>query len=723
MAEPAAATDPVLDKIRQIRTRPDFKPKPSPFLRSSFTDEYGEEREVKVRNYQWQGIFNLLQLERMILGDDTGLGKTLEVLTAIGYVWAVEPEYVPIIVTTKSALFQWRAETERFMQGMEAVPATGEPFERQAIYEDFFLKHDPSRKRLLLLTYDTVMRDLEPSVIRDRSGKVPAALIKQLKAARSAVKEAEASAKEEQERFDARFNTRIFDVHEYLRDQMLPEPGGRPKPPDWDRDDQAALDAFRRRRDEVSFAQAALAPLQDLAAPPKKAPGLIDYVRELRAKHPGVKFMLVMDEMHKLKNHKSQFHQKVGALSLECRRVYGMTATPVKNRLMEFWALFRIIKPDLFPKVTWFQNEFCITKLQSIGGGRKVPVVVGYKNLDEFVRRIELYYLSRKKHDVAKELPQLISREVECELYDLQEELYDMAEAGLMQDMDDPDASGGQMLSSLTMVQQAVNAPQLIANEDGEPFEGPSAKVDALLELLLDEAAGQKVIVFSRFEKMISLIGKTLEEVKWEDESGKKRTGINYVRITGKESDPKLREASKNKFQDMKSGTNVILITTAGAESLNLQSAEHFVFVDLPWSWGDYIQLIGRMIRIGSSHVTVVAHHFLARKQDGKKTVDHDVHKALRDKKKLADKVAGDNLQGGLTLMDNDAVKDILSLMRQGFGKRAGDRGTLLAEANARIASSSTKGKKPAALAKRKAAPKVADDHPTSAVDLDLSDL
>lgn len=723
MSTAAPQTDPVLEKIRQIRTRADFSPKPSPYLRRTFTDEYGEEQEVRVRNYQWQGIFNLLQLERMILGDDTGLGKTLEVLTAIGYVWAVEPDYVPIVVTTKSALFQWAAETGRFMQGMEAVPATGEPFERQAIYEDFFGGHDPSRKRLLLITYDSIMKDLEESVIRDRSVKVPAAVARQLKAARADVRAREAAAKEAQDLFDARFNLRIFDVQEYLRDQLLPEPEGRRPPPGWDAGDQAQLEAFRTARVALAAAQAALTEMADRAVPPKRVPGLLDHVRALRAKHPGVRFMLVMDEMHKLKNHKSQFHQKVHALSQECRRVYGMTATPVKNRLMEFWALFRIIKPDLFPKVTWFQNEFCVTKLQSIGGGRKVPVVVGYKNLDEFVRRTELFYLSRKKHDVAKELPQLISREVECELHDLQEELYDMAEAGLMADMDDPDASGGQMLSSLTMVQQAVNAPQLIADEEGNPFEGPSCKVDALLELLLDEAAGQKVIVFSRYEKMISLIGAALEEVRWEDESGRKRTGVKYVRITGKENDPKVREKAKNTFQDMKSGTNVILITTAGAESLNLQSAEHFVFVDLPWSWGDYIQLIGRMIRIGSSHVTVVAHHLLARKRDGKKTIDHDVHKALRDKKKLADKVAGDNLQGGLNLVSGDAVKDILSMMRQGFGGRAGDRGTLLAEANAKIASASQKGKKPAALAKKKAPPRVADDHPTSAVDLDLSDL
>jgi len=716
----------VLQKIRDIRSKQYTNVKPSVYLKDNYLDESGEACPVVLRNYQKQAVFNILQLERMIEADDTGLGKTLIVLTSIGYIWSVEPDYVPIVITTKSSLFQWEAETKRFMQNMEAVPAFGEPFERQEVYEDFFLQHNPNKKRLLLITYDTIMRDLEPSVIRDRSVKVPASLKRELKEARENFKKEEARIKEEEIKFDVHFQDRIFDVHEYLQEQITRVQNGRPIPPGWTSEDSTSLNSYINVRDELIAARQLLQELIDKASPAKKTPGILSYVENLQKSHPNTRFMLVMDEMHKLKNHRSQFHQKVQTLSLACHRIYGMTATPVKNRLMEFWSLFRIIKPELFPKITRFQNEFCITKLQSIGGGRMVPVVVGYKNLDEFVRRTELYYLSRKKHEVAPELPQLISREVECELYDLQEELYDMAESGLMQDMDDPDSSGGQMLASLTMVQQSVNSPCLLANEDDEPFEGPSSKIDALLEILLNEAEGQKVIVFSRFEKMISLIGKTLEETKWEDESGKKRTGIRYVRITGKENDPKLREASKNRFQDTKSGINVILITTAGAESLNLQSAEHFVFIDLPWSWGDYIQLIGRMIRIGSSHTTVVAHHFLARKKNGKKTIDHNVYKALRDKKKLADKVAGDALKGGLEFDSDDVVKNVMSMMRQGSDIKAGDKGTLLAEMNAKIASE--KQSKPLKLKLKskvvtKKTTKIKDDHPTSMIDLDLSDL
>jgi SNF2 family DNA or RNA helicase len=136
--------------------------------------------------------------------------------------------------------------------------------------------------------------------------------------------------------------------------------------------------------------------------------------------------MLVMDEAHVVKNYRGKIHAVVADLSKFCERVYGLTATPIKNRLMEFFSILRIIVPNLFPKITWFQNEFCVTKLQRIGGGRSVPIVVGYKNLNKFVEKIEPYYLSKRKHEVAKELPKLVTRELQCELTDLQESLYDL---------------------------------------------------------------------------------------------------------------------------------------------------------------------------------------------------------------------------------------------------------------------------------------------------------
>jgi SNF2 family DNA or RNA helicase len=373
--------------------------------------------------------------------------------------------------------------------------------------------------------------------------------------------------------------------------------------------------------------------------------------------------MLIMDEMHKLKNHRSQIHESVKELSMNCNRIYGLTATPIKNRLMEFFSLFRVIKSDLFPKISHFMNDYCVTKLQPIGGGRQVPIVVGYKNLQQFISKIEPYYFSKKKHEVAEQLPKLISREIPCELSDIQEELYDMAESGLLGK--NTDITQAEMLQSLTLCQQAVNSPYLIKDENGNPFEGPSTKEETLIDLLENDLSEKKVIIFSRFEKMISRLENLLDEAK-----------IKNVRITGKEHKAQDREKAKNKFQDPNSGMNVILITTAGSESINLQAAEYIIFFDSCWSFGDYIQLVGRAVRIGSRNDSVVAIHFVGEKQNGEKTIDQHVLNILRKKKKLIDVVAGQNIPDALDFKSKNEMFELFSEMYSSSASEANSNKT-----------------------------------------------
>jgi SNF2 family DNA or RNA helicase len=577
-----------IEEIRKIRTAENLKLKPSPYFKTHYQDEYGEWQEVALRNYQKQGVMNLLQVERMCLADDTGLGKSIEILSTLAYIWMVEPEYIPVIITNKSALFQWEGEINKFMQNMIPVTVAGDPIQRRKTYEDFFNNWNKKDKKLLILTYDMLMKDIDPGVVSDF-------------------------------------------VYDDLG-KKLKHPDGKPV-----------------RANKIR-------------------PGIINHINRLKQAHPEVKFLLTMDEAHKIKNYKSKFHQVVAALAKECQRVYGLTATPIKNRLMEFFSLFKIIQPGLFPKVTYFMNDYCVTKLQPIGGGRRVPIIVGYKNLDKFVQKIEPFYLSRKKHEVAKELPELVTREIKCELTGVQQELYELAEAGALVKGSDPDASHADILASLTACQQAVNSPALILNEDGEPTEGDSIKEDVLIELLQNELDGVKTIIFSRFEKMISRIGEILED-----------EGIKYARITGKENKSKDREQAKQTFQNPNSGIDIILITTAGSESINLQAAEHILFVDAPWSFGDLLQIIGRMIRIGSQHKSVVVTHLVAYKQDGKPTIDGHVLKLLRRKKSLADKVAGNNLVGGLQFSEKDDAKDILNAIKENKDP------TLLEQAKAKL--------------------------------------
>lgn len=697
--------DDLVKSLRALRTSAGFDLKPSHYLRDRYVNEHGVENQVSLRNYQKIGIMNLLQVPCSILGDDTGLGKTLTSLSTVGYVWLKEPEFVPVILTKKSSLHQWADETRRFMQGMEVVTADDEPHARDKTYESFFLKGDPSVKKLLVMTYDTLFKDAQESVVRDRSEKPPKGSRKALADAREAVRNVQARFDPLKIIFEAHFEGRMMDIHDHIRSILKTGEDPNGTPIGWTEKDEKALRDIMAVHTELAAAKRAVEVAKDVVEPPKVVKGVIQYVMDMMEARPGTKLMLIMDEMHVLKNPKSKTHELVAKLANMSERRIGMTATPVKNRLMEFFALFKIIWPSLFPKVTHFQNDYCLVKMQPIPGNRKVPVVVGYKNLDGFVQKIEPFYLSRKKQDVAKELPELVTREIRCELSNMQEELYDLAEVGALTKGSDADTSTAEVATAMVRLQQAANAPDLIKDEEGNPYRGGSCKIDALMDLLEDELEGVKVLVFSRFEQMISLIGEEMTKRK-----------IRYVRITGKENKASDREKSRATFQNPDSGVNVILITTAGTESLNLQATEQVIFVDAPWSYGDYAQTLGRMIRIGSIHKMVVATHLIAVKQDGGKTIDQYVIAKLREKKKLSDKVSGEGIKGGLQFVDSDITMDLFQEIRAAKGQ---DVGHIVQRAKEAVASAG--GKKKGSKKTQAQTPHI-ESHPVVSVP-DMSDL
>lgn len=687
-----------IEQIRAIRTNQAVRLKPSPYLRDTFTDPDGAEVKVILRNYQSQGILNLLQVPRMILADDTGTGKTIQTLSAIGYVWMMEPEYVPIVVTRKSSLYQWDEEIKKFMKNMSAVVVDGEPFERNNIYKEFFGEWDVSRKKLLVMTYDTYLKDFEQSVVRDRTppgtkeGKAALKAEKEkLKAARDVLKEKKKAFEPRKAAFKERFDNRNDIVKTYLVERLKPaDDGAAPPaaPSDWTSADEEFILKAIAERSVVQAAQAAVDAARDLVEPPLLADGIEAHLKELVAAHPDVKLMLVMDEAHVIKNHQGKIHEAMGKTAKMCDRVIAMTATPVKNRLMEFFSLFRVVCPFLFPKISHFQRDYCIVKMQNIGRNRQVPIIVGHSKdqIERFVAAIEPYYLSRRKYDVAKELPELITREVVCVLSPEQVDLYEMAEqeAEEAEAEADPDEPNTYAMKCMTLIQQASNAPQLISNEEGIPYEGDSSKLEAIVELL-QGAPDSKFLVFSRFKQMIDLVDKRLKKEK-----------IPFVRITGDEV-AKQRLANVKEYQNPDSGINVMLITTAGTESLNLQATEYIVCIDSPWSWGDYVQLTGRGVRIGSKNLTVIMIHLIAMLPGGRETIDHHVVKTLRAKRKLADAVSGEALKGGLEFAEEDMVKEVIELVRKAraSGKTAGVRESV----RTRIQSSGRGAKKKRAAA------------------------
>jgi SWI/SNF-related matrix-associated actin-dependent regulator of chromatin subfamily A member 5 len=339
-------------------------------------------------------------------------------------------------------------------------------------------------------------------------------------------------------------------------------------------------------------------------------------------------YILITDEATVYKNPVTQVHQVCRHLGAQADRVWGLTGTLIKNNLIEGYGIYQVVVPGLFKHTrNAFMKDYCVIRMQPIRGGRRVPVIVGYRDSDilRFRDKIDPFYLGRPKHEVATELPALTSKDIVVGLTPFQQQKYDEALEGLL-GFGNGEERETDPLTAITYCQEIANHPCLIDFEDSD-----SEKMDALIDLLTDggDLEGEKVVVFTRFRKLVDWAIPYME-----------KQGIHCTRITGDEDEDE-RTAAQDSFQSAKSPVQVIWITMAGGEAINLQAARAMVFYESPWSAGDYLQILGRIIRIGSLHDRVYALHLVA-----KGTVDERVREVRKKKMKLIEAVLGKRIKG-----------------------------------------------------------------------------
>lgn len=341
-------------------------------------------------------------------------------------------------------------------------------------------------------------------------------------------------------------------------------------------------------------------------------------------------YLLIADEATAFKESKAQIHQVMEHVSRQAARAWGLTATLIRNNLYEGYGILRVISPGVFSNSpSKFIQQYCLTQLVPIGRGRKVPKIIGYApdQVEAFKEAIEPHYLGRSKREVASDLPPVIPIEIPIHLSQAEWDLYREALAGTLQ-VGQPDPSGVKptvtKMSVLIRCQQVVNHPGLVESDLD------SSKLQILMEYLTEgDLQDQQVIIFSRFKQLVvNHLEPALQARK-----------VPVCRITGDEN-TKEREENKLKFQSGQA--RVILITSAGGEGINLQAASVIVFYDTPWSAGEYVQIIGRMCRIGSEHERVVAIHLVAKPPQivrAQETIDGYTMQVLQKKVDLFEKV------------------------------------------------------------------------------------
>jgi len=294
---------------------------------------------------------------------------------------------------------------------------------------------------------------------------------------------------------------------------------------------------------------------------------------------------LTLDEAHKTKNPESKLGKVTREIVAQVDRVHALTATLVQNRAHDAYEVAKMIDPGVVP-LSIFEKLYCVKEdvwLYRRGRKIKLQKVAGYHHLKEFKEKIAHIYLGREDDEIDMERPAVVHMTRTVTLPPDQRKVYLQAERGAF-----IESEHKAVAAAMT---QAFLAASLPVHYDAGIKK--NAKAELLEELLNDELQGQPVLVYTTYRTVVDAYMKYFAK-------------LNPVRITGSDSD-EARAKAQHAFQTGK--TNLIFITDAGGESINLQKAAHVVMLTRPWAPGSYAQVVGRARRFGSEHAKITVWH------------------------------------------------------------------------------------------------------------------
>jgi len=295
--------------------------------------------------------------------------------------------------------------------------------------------------------------------------------------------------------------------------------------------------------------------------------------------------VVLLDEAQAIKNPKAQ--ATLAALQLRARHRVCLTGTPMENNLQELWSLLHFLNPGLLGELRQFKRVFG-TPIEKQGNEERRRLLA---------RRVRPFLLRRTKAEVAAELPEKTEIVETIELDGVQRDLYESIRVAMDAKVRAAIAAKGlarshiMILDALLKLRQACCDPRLLKVEGAAKVKG-SAKLERLMDMLPELVAeGRRVLLFSQFTSMLSLI---------EDEMH--RRGIAYVKLTGQTRD---RKTPVDRFQAGE--VPVFLISLkAGGTGLNLTAADTVILYDPWWNPAVERQAMDRAHRIGQDKAVFV---------------------------------------------------------------------------------------------------------------------
>lgn len=318
----------------------------------------------------------------------------------------------------------------------------------------------------------------------------------------------------------------------------------------------------------------------------------------------------ILDEAQSIKNPDAKVTH--ACMAIRSRFRIALTGTPLENRPLDLWTLFRFLMPGFLGSRRHFEAG-----LKSEGA------------LARLRDQVSPFILRRTKLLVAEDLPPKIEIDWSCPLTPTQRKCYEDLVSGAGAEL------GGSMtqlvqekrmhlFSLLVRLRQACCDPALLPGQDRA---GPrqSGKLQSLLNRL-EEAfeGGSKVVVFSQFVQFLNRARQAVKQTF---------PDVPQFVLTGSTLD---RERPVEGFRAVAGPAVFFISLRAGGTGLNLQVADYVFLLDPWWNPAVEAQAVDRVHRLGQQR-RVIVYRMITRG-----TIEDRIERLKKDKGQLFNELLSD---------------------------------------------------------------------------------
>ncbi|MFP4069434.1 MAG: DEAD/DEAH box helicase [Opitutales bacterium] len=332
----------------------------------------------------------------------------------------------------------------------------------------------------------------------------------------------------------------------------------------------------------------------------------------------------VLDEAQQIKNPDAKVTHACCAIRAECR--LALTGTPLENRLLDLWTIFRFLMPGLLGARRRFEE---------LAGHRDSELRAAFER--RLRRQIAPFILRREKDRVGTDLPPKVEMDLVCPISEIQRRTYErLLDRGREELGDDLEAAMQtqtmHFFSLLTRLRQVCCDPGLIPGVDSALEQ--SGKIQTLLSHL-EEALGarrrRKIVIFSQFVRLLKRLRPLIRREFPE---------VSLLELTGESKDRGKPVAA---FQEGEGPAIMLVSLRAGGTGITLHAADYVFLLDPWWNPAVESQAVDRVHRIGQDR-RVFVYRMITQG-----TIEERIQHLKREKRELFESTLGE-LRGAADL-------------------------------------------------------------------------